>query len=88
MPVQKLLGYILIDYQADNIQTMLNSFLQYSNVQAGLIDSSGLVTMKTGMESNLDSLLKQGKLTCPKAMEEILLAVTDKLSCRVYGICK
>ncbi|NLM09757.1 MAG: sensor histidine kinase [Clostridiaceae bacterium] len=62
----KLLGYILIDYQADNIQTMLNSFLQYSNVQAGLIDSSGLVTMKTGMESNLDSLLKQGKIDLSK----------------------
>ena len=62
----KLLGYILIDYQADNIQTMLNSFLQYSNVQVGLIDSSGTVMMKTGMESNLDSLLKQGKVDLSK----------------------
>ncbi len=62
----KLLGYILIDYQADNIQTMLNSFLQYSNVQVSLIDSSGVVTMKTGMESNLDSLLKQGKVDLSK----------------------
>lgn len=58
----KLLGYILIDYQTDDIQTMLNSFLQYSNVKVSLLDASGAVTMKTGADSNPESILKEGKI--------------------------
>ncbi len=58
----KLLGYILIDYQTDDIQTMLNSFLQYSNVKVSLMDPAGVITMKTGVEEELHNILKQGRI--------------------------
>ena len=52
----KLLGYILIDFKADDIQKMLSSFQQFSDVQVYMTDETGQSILKSKSTDDKDLL--------------------------------
>ncbi len=54
------LGYILVDYGTNDIQSMLNNFFQYSDVTVSINDSLGMDALKMDADSYFNGILEKG----------------------------